>query len=162
MPALQHPVSADGTVTFCKSVFAQPALVVESYSDPGRPAQQFYSPDALVAFIEEKRGLGIGAVQFSIQYADTLGSLELRRVALDPSKCDGATFRTVAEGWGLIHVRLVVFGEDVVGSYVSANSEGRAKAWFSTSPELGDPQRWDWSAVASHLKRLRRALARVI
>lgn len=67
--------------------------------------------------------------------------------------------RQVAEGWGLIWLRLVDVRDGRLGpSDVATNSEARARQWAKTNPDLGAVEAWDWHEVT----RVRRRIERLI
>ena len=99
-----------------------------------------------------------GYVHLAVRYPDMAGRITKIRIRLDPSKCDGHTYRYKAQGWGLIWVYLKLSSAGGLESFISANSEKRAVAWGPTYPDMEAPSTWEWPSVARHLRRLRRAL----
>ena len=93
----------------------------------------------------------------TIYAADANGSLNFRRIALDSTKCDGATFRYSCDGWGLIQLYLESPRKGGLrNSHTNHNSEKRAGNWSPTYPEMGDPADWNWAAVNSFSRKLNR------
>jgi hypothetical protein len=93
----------------------------------------------------------------TIYPANAGGNLNLRRIALDSTKCDGATFRYSCDGWGLIQLYLESPRQgDLRNSHTNHNSEKRAGKWSHAYPEMGDPADWDWAAVNSYSRKLNR------
>lgn len=152
------PISDTAIQAIADAIFKErPSTVVESYSGPSQELCTFHTPLDLCTYANAKRSSRDGAVHIAVHYPDMAGRIARTRVALNPSKCDGHTYRYRADGWGLIRVYLQLHPK-TRESFVSANSETRANAWAATLPELDAPATWDWPAVARHLRRLRRAL----
>lgn len=95
-----------------------------------------------------------------LHYPETNGLAIKRRIALDPERCGGATFRYAMEGWGLIQLQIRCKDTSAIKCRLAANTERRALAWAPTFPELGDPLQWNWRAVERHARRLIRVLRR--
>lgn len=82
-----------------------------------------------------------------------------RKIVLDPAKCNGATFRYGAEGWGL--VQLYLSGPTTNGlqlSHTNHNTQKRAEAWQLTIPELGPVEAWDFKKITAFSSRLNREI----
>ena len=131
--------------------------VVEAYSAFGSALRSFHSPEELVAYVLAQRDSVAGAAHIAVYYPDMGGELLRPKLLLNPELCGGHSFRYGAAGWGLIWAHLP-WRQSAAGSFISANSEKRARSWAPTHPELGAPEEWDWAAVGRHLRRLRRAL----
>jgi hypothetical protein len=141
------------------AIFAAPSpRVLESYSEPDRMIRCFSSSEDVLSYVADIRESGSDLVHLAIWYPDMLGQMEVTRLALNPAKCNGHTFRYRADGWGLISVQLRLAGSAATPSRISANSQSRAEKWASVCPELGPPSRWAWSEVSRHTRRLSRAL----
>lgn len=134
-----------------------PIAVVEAYSSLGQELREFRNAAEVCNYAKANRDSNSTSVHLAVLYPDMNGSISTTRIAINPSKCDGHTFRYKAEGWGLIWVYLEM-KQSPVGSFVSANSEKRAHSWAATYPEMESPATWHWPAVARHLRRLRRVL----
>ena len=143
-----------------RAIFAAPATVYESYSGLQKPLRNFAQPEALAAFVASERADGIVHFGLSVHYADTDGCVYIETMELNPVKCQGATWRERAGGWGLINVQLAFQESATVTCCISANSEKRATAWMKTLPHLGDTALWNWSSVEKHARRLIRQLRR--
>jgi hypothetical protein len=134
-----------------------PTAVVEAYSSFEQELREFRSSEEICAYAKAHRGSNNASVHLAVLYADMAGTLTRTRIELNANNCGGHTYRYKAEGWGLIWV-LLELQQSSVGSFVSANSEKRAKAWAATYPDMESPAMWHWPAVARHLRRLRRVL----
>lgn len=134
-----------------------PTAVVEAYSSFGQELRDFKSPAEICEYAKANQGTNSASVHLAILYDDMAGTLSRTRIEINPSKCNGYTYRYTAEGWGLIWVYLEM-KQSSVGSFISANSEKRANTWAATYPERESPTVWHWPAVARHLRRLRRVL----
>lgn len=139
----------------------RPSTVVEAYSGFGQEPCTFDSAQELLAYADARRGTPAGSVHIAVHYPDMAGRVACTRVALDPDKCDGHSFRFTADGWGLVFVYLQLRA-GTPESFVSANTEKRAHAWAATFPELDAPATWNWPAVARHSRRLQRALRQAV
>lgn len=134
-----------------------PTAVVEAYSSFGQELREFRSAEEVCEYAKANRGSSNASVHLAIHYVDMAGALNRTRIELNAGKCDGHAYRYEAEGWGLIWVHIEL-KQSSVGSFVSANSEKRATTWAATYPDMESPSVWHWSAVARHLRRLRRVL----
>ena len=152
-PLSEAAVGAIASVVFAK---AGPT-VVEAYSAPDQPLRYFQTAELLRAYVAECRSLGTSA-HVGVRYPDMLGRVVESRFSLDPVKCNGHTFRSKVEGWGIIWVYLQLGSDPRLPSHITANSRARAEKWAPTYPALDPPGSWNWSAVASHCRRLRRVL----
>jgi hypothetical protein len=91
---------------------------------------------------------------------DAGGKVELQRVDLDPSKCDGATYRFQSRGWGLI--QLYLFSpiknrkNSLNNSHTNHNSQKRSMKWAPEYSGDASPAAWNWSAVTSFSNKLNR------
>ena len=152
------PISDEAIQIIVDAIFDEnPSAVIEAYSALGQPARVFASSQELCAYAEARRNSDERSVHIAVHYPDMAGRVVNTRLALDPARCAGHTYRFRADGWGLIQVYLQL-GSGSLQSFISANSEKRASAWAATFPEIDLPAAWDWVAVARHLRRLRRAL----
>ena len=83
----------------------------------------------------------------------------MQRVDLDPSKCDGATYRFYCRGWGLIQLYLFspVKGREnsLNNSHTNHKSETRAMKWAGSDSEDG-PETWNWPVVRAFSRKLNR------
>ena len=85
-----------------------------------------------------------------------------RRVPLDPRSCNGATFRFVAEGWGLVQLYLGALGKGgVKDSHTNHNSIKRAEAWAPVIPEMQSVELWDFKKIAAFSSRLNRQISKM-
>jgi hypothetical protein len=154
-----EPLSDAAVTALAKAIFAKgDPIVVEAYSEFGAEPRQFTSAAELCTYAAQQRKQPHGDVHIAIHYNDTGGRLERKRIVLNPSKCNGFTHRFTHEGWGLVWVYLHLAGASPSGSFISANSQKRAEKWTTTYQELDPPATWVWPAVASHARRLSRAL----
>jgi len=82
-----------------------------------------------------------------------------RRVQLNPEKCEGATFRYAAEGWGLVQLYLgAVTAHGLKNSHSNHNSQKRAVALASTFNDTQDVDSWDFKKISSFSSRLNRQI----
>lgn len=151
-------VSVSTVETMAHAIFkVAPSLVVELYSMPGFAPRRFGGVIELSEYAMALREVRGGAVFIGVQYPDMGGGIRTRRIELK-GQCGNGGFRFVAEGWGMISVYLPVADSASLTAHVSANSERRALSWESTDLELSPVGSWNWKAVESHVRRLKRAL----
>lgn len=82
-----------------------------------------------------------------------------RRVSLNPTACDGATFRYAADGWGLVQLYLGAIGDGgLKSSHTNHNGVKRAQAWCSVSPERNPVESWDFKRITAFSSRLNRQI----
>ena len=143
---------ADSLKALLDAVFVGAVTVYTSDSAFGEATRVFTSPSEALVHFEDKSYAG-----YAVHYVDAGGRIEDRRVELDPSKCNGHTFRYSVGGWGLIHIQLKRQAT-TLECRVAVNTSKRAARWFSTHPELGDPALWRWPVVEKHARRLIRHL----
>jgi hypothetical protein len=137
--------------------------VYEAYSEPEAELRTFTSTAELA------RSYPIGYCQGAAPsvllqlLAKNSGAATIERFPLEPSKCNGKTYRHRSSGWGLIQLHLGGIGpKGLVPSHTNHNSQARALKWASTYPELPSPATWDWptvQATSSKLNRFIRKLA---
>ena len=146
-----------------EAIFSKPgARVAEAYSAPEQPALQFESAAQLCAHAARLDAEGASEVLLAVHYPDMAGHFAPRRIALDPDKCNGLTYRHVCEGWGVIRVYLRLPHGRGPASQVGANSRERAEKWQAHYPEFGPAGDWNWEAVGRHERRLARVLRNVV
>ena len=134
--------------------------VFEAYSEFESEVPYFPTKKALQQLIADK--LADNAkhkfIFCMLQYPGTNGIVRKRKVNLDPKRCDGATYRYVMEGWGLIGFHLTLTDIENISCAFTVNSEKRANNWSDTYPELGPSSSWNWSLIESNTRRLIRVL----
>ena len=145
-----------------EAIFAKPgAAVAQAYSEAERETLHFRSPAELCAYAARLEVEGASEVLLAVHYPDMAGHFAPRRIALDPAKCGGLSYRYVCEGWGVIRVYLRLSSGKGLASHVSANSQKRAEKWQAHYPAFGLTDAWDWAAVGRHERRLIRVLKKV-
>lgn len=145
-----------------EAIFAKPgAAVAQAYSEVEQETLHFHSPAELCAYAATLEAEGASEVLLAVHYPDMGGQFSQRRIALDPAKCGGLTYRYVCEGWGVIRVYLRLSSGKGLDSNVGANSQKRAEKWQAHYPEFGPTDAWHWDAVGRHERRLIRVLKKV-
>ena len=125
--------------------------VFESYSAFGAELAEFKSIAEISSRYEigECRGAA-HSVLLQLVSPSASNEFAIRRIALDPNRCEGHTFRHAIEGWGLIQLYLGGTGPNgLVASHSNHNSEARAMKWADTHQSLGSPQRWNWQEISA-------------
>ncbi|QKY09905.1 hypothetical protein [Janthinobacterium lividum] len=155
-------MSEAGIAAMAEAIFAKPgAAVAQAYSEAEQETLHFHSPAELCAYAARLEAEGASEVLLAVHYPDMGGQFAPRRIALDPAKCAGLTYRYVCEGWGLIRVYLRLSSGKGLASHVGANSQKRAEKWQPHYPEFGSTDAWHWDAVGRHERRLIRVLKKV-
>jgi hypothetical protein len=160
MPNCDFYAAGDDFTTVISFVFKEGCRIFESYSPFEQALIEFRSFDEIAARypIGACRG-NAPSTLLSILAPNAGGDITVRRVTLDPRACDGATYRYVAEGWGLIQLHLGGIGPNgLVNSHTNHSSERRAAAWEQTRPELGSHTEWNWNAVTQISSRINRQI----
>jgi hypothetical protein len=153
-----NPVSDEAVESIADAIFKErPATVVEAYSEFGQELIELHTAKDFCTYARSKRKSD-GYIHLAVQYPDMAGKITRTLIELDPSKCNGHTFRYRSQGWGLVWVYLNLSPTGKLESFISANSEKRAVAWAPTYPDMEAPSTWHWPSVSRHLRRLRRAL----
>ena len=92
-------------------------------------------------------------IAFGLYYKEAKGEMKINRISLNPSFCNGKTYRYNIEGWGIIYVQLSLKEKDIE-CRIAVNTEKRAQKWEITNPELGSSESWNWKIVASKARKL--------
>jgi hypothetical protein len=132
--------------------------VQEAYSVPEEDLRRLDTATALLSHIEKALSGRLKSASYMIYYPESEGITKQKRIDLIPEKCDGKKFRFFAEGWGLIQFQLRFSPSGDLMCRFAVNSEKRAKAWFPTFPDHGDPSLWKWKIVERHARRLIRSI----
>ena len=136
------------------SVFQEAAIAYEDDSD----LIEYENADSLLLAIEQAIHNNAHSMNFAIYYPDAKGHFFKDKKTLNPAKCNGASFRYVASGWGLVHLQLDLRNQPLVTVRVTVNSEKRATSWAATHPENQDPAEWNWKFVETQARRIIRVL----
>ena len=109
-----------------------------------------------------KNGMAWKAVYLQLHLIGSGPTFKPRRVELNPKKCDGATFRYRAEGWGLIQLYLERSSEGTLSaSHTNHNSKLRAHKWAPTCLEMEEPAAWDFDSITKFSSRLNRRIRKL-
>jgi hypothetical protein len=136
------------------SIFEEPATAYEDYSEFDSELKEFDSKEAVLNKIESAKENGAFSVNFAIYYPAANGYFYKEKKSLNPEKCNGATYRYVANGWGLIHLQIDLRDKEKPEVRVAVNTLKRATAWEPTYPELKAANLWDWKLVEKQARRL--------
>ena len=155
-------ISQSGFIDLARFIFNDGEPVVfQAYSHFGQPLREFRSASDFVREVEQQIRSGHKFLYYSIHFPDTLGHVAQRKIKLDPGKCDGHTWRSTIEGWGLIHLQADLEPAPKIACRVAVNSEKRAAAWTGTYPQFETPDSWNWGAVKRHASRLIRRMKKI-
>lgn len=133
--------------------------VAEAYSRFDAEPLLFSSSEDVAAYMRRTLAQSRSLAFFFVVYPDMNGRAVRETIHLKPGSVPGHTLRYTWGGLGLISVQLAREG---VGSRVAANSQARAEKWASTYPDWDGPSVWNWKAMASHTRRLKRVLKRFL
>jgi hypothetical protein len=134
-----------------------PSLVTEIYSTPGETLQRFGSAEDLCSYAELLRQVKGGAVFVGVRYPDMDGDVTIREFELTKGPDRGKMRSSVAR-WGLIHVFLPVNQDASCLASIYRMSERGAFARERGGIDLPPVRDWNWKAVESHSRRLKRVL----
>lgn len=154
----QESISAAAVPEILSAAFAGKPVVYEAYSGHDQDLLSFNELASLESYISKSLARGEKFIQLALHYPEARGVVTARKIDLNPTKCNGATLRYAADGWGLIQLQMKFSNSDFVQVRVAANSESRASTWATTSSVVGAPDSWDWKAVEKHARRLIRVL----
>jgi hypothetical protein len=106
--------------------------VFESYSEFDTELREFHSTDELAAAFPlgvDQHGHG-SAVLLQLWSPSVMNELTIKRFALDPTACNGHTYRHSIEGGALMQLYFGGLHQRVVTqSHFGHQSQARAKAW---------------------------------
>jgi hypothetical protein len=162
--AVNRPFVTDAAVVaVAEAVFAKPSpWVAEAYSAYDAEPLLFASETEVLSYARSTLAQPRGRVFLFVVYPDMNGRAVRETIHLNPKSVPGHKLRYTWNGLGLISIQL--YGEGLHGeglrSNIAANSQARAEAWAPTYPNWDGPESWNWQAVASHVRRLKRVLKR--
>jgi hypothetical protein len=136
--------------------------IYTAYSEYEQEIMEFESPDKLNDYITKSRKSGESLLMFAIWYTNTNGHIDIKKIELNPKKCNGYKFRYSIGGWGIIQLQCDFKREPDINCRIAVNTEKRAQKWKDTYPNLGDPDLWDWNAVEKHARRLIRRMKKYV
>lgn len=140
------------------SIFQENAIAYEDYSTFDSDLKKYENAELVLEAIEQAIQTNTHSVNFAVYYPDAQGYFIKEKRKLNPEKCNGATFRYIASGWGLVHLQIDLRAKPIAIVRVAVNSEKRAQASASTYPEFKDPSEWDWKYIESQARRIIRVL----
>jgi len=140
------------------SIFTENVIVYQSDSAFETELLKFETKDQLNDDLISAIENGAFSSNYAIYYPEAKGCFYNQKVVLNPEKCDGATFRYTASGWGVIHIQISLRNNPEIEVRIAVNSAKRASNWSETYSELKDPDLWDWKFVEKQARRLIRVL----
>lgn len=138
--------------------------VYESYSDFETPLKRFFSSSEVIAQFDRQYATGEKwkNVHLQLHVTGAGPSLVPRRLSLNPTVCDGATYRYSAEGWGLVQLYLGgPTNKGLEDSHTNHNTQKRAEAWAPSIPSQSDVGLWDFKRITSFSSRLNRQVRKL-
>ena len=137
--------------------------VFDHYSDCGKELNQYFSTDEILKKFDLENGR---------QYAVTLGlwnSLDgtkniVRRIELNPQKCDGHTFRYSSVGWG---IQRLYFGGIQNGylnqsEFMGFNEKGAIEKDLINPENEREAHKLDWKLICSNQRKLKNYIEKKI
>jgi len=137
--------------------------VFDHYSDCGKELNQYFSTDEILKKFDLENGR---------QYAVTLGlwnSLDgtkniVRRIELNPQKCDGHTFRYSSVGWG---IQRLYFGGIQNGylnqsEFMGFNEKGAIEKDLINPENEREAHKLDWKLIRSDQRKLKNYIEKKI
>ena len=140
------------------SIFEEPAIAYEDYSAFDNELLEFDQEESLVKAINEAIENDKYSSNFAIYYPGAKGYVLKEKQSVNPDKCDGATYRYVMKGWGLVHLQIDLRKKPTLLVRIAVNTQKRAEAWSATYPDLREPSLWDWKYVEKQARRTIRTL----
>ena len=136
--------------------------VFESYSDYDADLREFTRTSEIYDRLPLGKPSGTGpSVALQLWPIEASQNVSFKRIMLNPSKCDGHTFRYSINGWGLIQLYLGGLSPTgLVHSHTNHNSKARARKWQSNYIELGPIEAWNWDVVESESRKLNHHIRR--
>ena len=96
------------------------------------------------------------AVTFNLWAPRHKGNIFFEKIALDPKRCNGNTFRSSTIGWGLIQLYFGGLKNNTLNqSHVGHFSEKGALKWEQTKPSIENVNAWDWKEIQATSRSLK-------
>lgn len=133
--------------------------VYELYSRLEQPLRRFSSPNEVTALFEERfpNGDRARSVHLALYALGSGPPFVQRRIRLNPSSCDGATFRYRADGWGIVQLKLESVGRgELRNSHTNHFSQKGAMKWANNAQHLVES--WNFKQIAAFSSRLNRQI----
>jgi hypothetical protein len=137
-----------------RSIFKEPAIAYEDYSKFDTELKKYVCEEALLDAINEAVKSESHSANFALYYPEAKGYFFEEKKAVNPVKCNGATYRYVASGWGLVHLQIDLRKKPFSEVRVAVNTAKRAETWFPTCPEFNEPSLWDWKYIEKQARRI--------
>ena len=155
-------MNSEAIETLSAAIFAKPgAWVAEAYSEFDQLPKEFLSAEQVADYIAYQLNTQNDAAHLFVAYPDMGGRPERKTIELKPGSIPNHTRRYTWNGWGLIQVLLSLDSPAGAASRVAANSKKRALHWEPTDEDIAPVSTWNWKAVESHTRRLKRILSKV-
>jgi hypothetical protein len=143
-------------------LFAEDAChIYELSSDFERPLQRFDSVAKVLAQFNRCHVTGEKWTSVYLQLY-VLGAgppFTPRRVSLNPTLCNGATFRYAADGWGLVQLYLRAPARNgLEGSHTNHFTQKKAEAWTPVISDKPGSGSWDFKKITAFSSRLNREI----
>ncbi|MBK9162987.1 MAG: hypothetical protein IPM21_03610 [Acidobacteria bacterium] len=159
----EEKITLESLELISEAVYKGDPEVFEVYSEFESDVRHFPTRESLQQLIAAKlvNNEKHKFIFCALRYPGSNGVVRKRRVELNPKKCNGATFRYVMAGWGLIAFQVTLTDIDNISCSFSVESRKGADTWSDINPELGSPSLWNWQIIEKNTRRLIRVLRKV-
>lgn len=140
------------------SIFKEHVVAYEDYSKFDSELEKYECEEALCEAIYKAVKGDSHSIHFALYYPEAKGHFFEEKKKLNPEKCNGAAYRYIANGWGLIHLQIDLRKKPHLEVRITVNTSKRAETWFPNYPELNEPSLWDWKFVEKQARRIITAL----
>lgn len=135
--------------------------VVELASAFDTPLETFHSASAVLAAFDRvsANGLPVYALQLQLYVTGASPPFRARRIDLDQDRCNGATFRYAADGWGLVQLHLArPAAHGLKNCHTNHFTQVAAEKLAPARPDMGTPEVWDFKKITAFSSRLNRKI----
>jgi hypothetical protein len=155
---MRYDFYADKTdkLTVLDFIFNETDLQVFDLSSPyGQNICQYKSSTEIAAKFDLFNGDKF-AVTFQLWSPQHNGEPIFSKVALDPRRCNGHTFRYSTGGWGMIQLYFGGVRNGILSlSHIGHFSEKNAAKWEGINKLKGSTKGWEWKEVQATSKKLK-------
>lgn len=142
-------------------IFNETDLQVFDLSSPyGQNICQYKSSNEIAVKFDLTNGDKF-AVTFQLWSPRHGGEPIFSKVALDPKRCNGHTFRYSTGGWGMIQLYLGGVKNGILSlSHIGHFGKKDASKWEGTNTRKGSINDWEWEEVQATSKKLKQYIRR--
>ncbi|GAB5399405.1 MAG: hypothetical protein Aureis2KO_09900 [Aureisphaera sp.] len=127
----------------------------ESYSEFEKEIVRIETLSGFKGYLGNGISNGKKQFGFGIYNPESKGNFSISKIMLNPKYTNGKTYRYTIQGWAIIFIHLDMQNdENNIQCRISVNSKKRTENWFSTNPEFGNPELWDWNSVEKTARKI--------